>query len=562
MWSSVRFCVLFLLAFSSKYFSTFGNREALPHVNSHSNDASIDQIILIGTADGNLHAFDSALTKIWTTSTGNPLIYTKFPETSNQISDRRAIPTVDGSILWKDKNGFSKSSITAQSITEQTPFLTKDGLLLTGRKSSKVFGLNLRDGIVTHDFDIDYSKHRVKNGIRKSRVPVWIGRVDYLMKGIDTATGDTEFDLSYSELFPVISENEHTMTSERALILSNGVKDGGVIPFRVKSLISNPDGSFIFYGDQEALHSIPLELNSPIVCAYNLKFLEDVPQFHSKIAIHHSLHDLRSYHKISPRSKSLFRPSEIESKTTDVSVLIQPARNGHSVLENTLFAIEVESHPLHQLEENHLPILQGLPNPSNESIAFGTQKFGRRQIPTLATKRVRKAFLPSPSNLPFESEREKSSEREIHGLHNLRLGMPIDDSWLFDVIDKSRMSREQNAAQSQTDIAQHNELSSWKFSKLIVGFFLVISSFFLFYIATKSFIRTVPDSNLMVSSSSSDLSLGSMKISDKILGYGSHGTVVFHGELNGRAIAVKRMLSQFNKSIDRYFLFAFQYKPL
>ena len=39
---------------------------------------------------------------------------------------------------------------------------------------------------------------------------------------------------------------------------------------------------------------------------------------------------------------------------------------------------------------------------------------------------------------------------------------------------------------------------------------------------------------------------------EPILGYGSHGTVVFPGSLNGRPVAVKRMLSQFHKSADRY----------
>lgn len=38
---------------------------------------------------------------------------------------------------------------------------------------------------------------------------------------------------------------------------------------------------------------------------------------------------------------------------------------------------------------------------------------------------------------------------------------------------------------------------------------------------------------------------------EPILGYGSHGTVVFPGSLNGRPVAVKRMLSQFHKSADR-----------
>lgn len=39
---------------------------------------------------------------------------------------------------------------------------------------------------------------------------------------------------------------------------------------------------------------------------------------------------------------------------------------------------------------------------------------------------------------------------------------------------------------------------------------------------------------------------------EEILGYGSQGTVVYRGSLNGRPVAVKRILSQFAKSAERY----------
>ena len=47
------------------------------------------------------------------------------------------------------------------------------------------------------------------------------------------------------------------------------------------------------------------------------------------------------------------------------------------------------------------------------------------------------------------------------------------------------------------------------------------------------------------------LSVGSIKIYEDVLGYGSMGTVVLKGSLNGRPVAVKRMLTQMNRSADR-----------
>jgi len=46
-------------------------------------------------------------------------------------------------------------------------------------------------------------------------------------------------------------------------------------------------------------------------------------------------------------------------------------------------------------------------------------------------------------------------------------------------------------------------------------------------------------------------SRGRIKLSDKILGYGGHGTVVYRGELDGRHVAVKRMLKAYHASAKR-----------
>ena len=45
--------------------------------------------------------------------------------------------------------------------------------------------------------------------------------------------------------------------------------------------------------------------------------------------------------------------------------------------------------------------------------------------------------------------------------------------------------------------------------------------------------------------------IGSIRILNSVLGYGSHGTMVLKGSLNGRPVAVKRMLSQLNRAADR-----------
>jgi hypothetical protein len=47
------------------------------------------------------------------------------------------------------------------------------------------------------------------------------------------------------------------------------------------------------------------------------------------------------------------------------------------------------------------------------------------------------------------------------------------------------------------------------------------------------------------------ITIGKLEISPVILGYGSSGTIVFEGKLDGRRVAVKRMLSAFYKAAQR-----------
>jgi len=49
----------------------------------------------------------------------------------------------------------------------------------------------------------------------------------------------------------------------------------------------------------------------------------------------------------------------------------------------------------------------------------------------------------------------------------------------------------------------------------------------------------------------SDQRQGAIKLSDEVLGYGGHGTIVYRGELDGRHVAVKRMLKAYHASAER-----------
>jgi serine/threonine-protein kinase/endoribonuclease IRE1 len=45
--------------------------------------------------------------------------------------------------------------------------------------------------------------------------------------------------------------------------------------------------------------------------------------------------------------------------------------------------------------------------------------------------------------------------------------------------------------------------------------------------------------------------VGVISVTDTVLGFGGHGTVVYRGTLDGRQVAVKRMLKAYHASADR-----------
>lgn len=80
---------------------------------------------------------------------------------------------------------------------------------------------------------------------------------------------------------------------------------------------------------------------------------------------------------------------------------------------------------------------------------------------------------------------------------------------------------------------------------------VLLSKFMASYDSTFSYDDVVESVNQNLSDDSSKV--GALTIEETILGYGSQGTVVFRGSLNGRPVAVKRMLAHFNSSAERYF---------
>ncbi|KAJ1415678.1 hypothetical protein B484DRAFT_158841 [Ochromonadaceae sp. CCMP2298] len=203
-------------------------------------------VTILSTVDGSLHGVDQHMRRVWTTSTGGPMVSAQNRaqgeagasiqpegdlgyEGEGDESDAHdagrysVLPATDGSIMYHNHDGMRKTSVTARFLAEQAPFVSNEGLVFTGKRTTKVVGLDLSSGKVLHDFSGKASAGGALQGTEAlgggaKKLPsavgagtgavsrgsaVWFGRVDYSVRAVRSDSGEEQFNLSYSELMPL-----------------------------------------------------------------------------------------------------------------------------------------------------------------------------------------------------------------------------------------------------------------------------------------------------------------------------------------------------------------------
>ena len=194
---------------------------------------------LVGTVDGYIYAMNSENQELWKTPLlpGGSLVRSHQIDNSNrktvaketnsklgeeglewESSDSESsrpysvIPTMDGSIVVHSPHGMRKTTVKAQALAEKTPYSSKNGLIFTGHKNSRLLRLDLKNGRIIHDTGAgdgeplsSSTRRRTSNHAAEPIDHLWIGRVDYTLQAYDDITGLVQFNLTYSELQPLNS---------------------------------------------------------------------------------------------------------------------------------------------------------------------------------------------------------------------------------------------------------------------------------------------------------------------------------------------------------------------
>ena len=305
--------------------------------------------MIINTADGYLHGVDRANYRLlWSTSSGKPMLGTttsnldyvtdgsklnsEIESEQDKIQNRvveTIIPSIDGNVLihtgkamdfssndeddsvFIQSDTMRKTSVTARVLTENAPFISQDGVLFTGQKTTSILGLGLdmqtgdlisstadngervkqslpsennsnnfinRNEIVTRGDDAPVSEisrpsssssqssSSGSSNSERSSGTLWFGRVDYGLRATNLNSGQRYFDMTYGEWHPMVS-------SASLPALPDG-RSAIKAPSEAFSIVSTPLGE-MFLADEASGEVLikrgSLDLKSPVISAFSVK---------------------------------------------------------------------------------------------------------------------------------------------------------------------------------------------------------------------------------------------------------------------------------------------------
>ena len=395
-----------------------------------------EDLLLVGTVDGYLHALDLDGLVLWDFHTGSPLL-----SSHTHPSVERLIPAVDGSlyILDDSRNRLDRVGVDIQELVQRAPTVTPDHAW-TGTKTARMFVLDLVTGDVVRELNSEF--HQVD--IPTPPNTIMIGRADYIVQGTDRKPGHQQlWNMSFGKF---IADDELESGDDHHSITFD-VEDGGAsIAARDRA-----SGKLLW---RVAMDSQPVAL---------YRVLKD--EAGEAVVVELTGHKDRKTGYLQQGSRRM-----------GVHVL----KHGEQI-----YAIPDSSYvsPGNQLEAMV---------PPSHSTAVSTTMNGKIQsFYSVKTRNKRPRLIAPPEEDLSLIEMEDLPYTSVGGFYLILMGTILLGAGIM------------------------------------VGVALVVR-----FRTKAKMTPPLPQALKMV-------------VTDKVLGYGSCGTVVFEGRLEGRRIAVKRMLKEF-----------------
>jgi hypothetical protein len=581
-------------------------KEWVSEIDSKS-DPEEEELTIVGTVDGYIHAIDSQNQKKWSTSTGGSMISShQNPSFNSKVQrDYSIIPSLDGSLLVHNAGGMRKTSVKARMLAEKAPFMSVDGeLVFTGNRKSKVIGVDVDSGEITHEINIDgESPPAIQSNVLGEKSPLWIGRIDYTVRAFDGTSGAEQFNLSYTEIRPLshsrLSAHENAIMSNHKLELPSVkglVSKESKLPRLTraastsKALPNDHDQVIAIDASGESMYHA-VHVDSPAMSAFRIKRGLDHSGF--------DVEPMRVSNKgLLPRTDDNLSDDEVIEIRTSID-------GGIYALKTDPYEAD-DDHDNSGIEIDHGIRLHDMDSQMKRP---DVNRFSSSRITSslhLHSKQPLRGSLPLPPRTGSSQSTHATSDKTSNPSPCIFYPNTFMSTHEIDELTQKLLEDSKDYETAMCLVGHHRlipgQVNDLPFlppnqfdlpipvppqpsflSKIIkrnqnAVYTLLILLCLLILInldRIKKYVKVVllsmlsegnlssKDSDMRVSTISSDYSesidengkkiirVGALQVHEKILGYGSQGTVVFLGSLNGRPVAVKRMLSQFSRVADR-----------
>ncbi|KAJ3252083.1 bifunctional endoribonuclease/protein kinase ire1 [Boothiomyces macroporosus] len=470
---------------------------------------SVQDVVIVNTLDGCLHGVKKSTGQLlWSNQIKGPLV--KVTEAnSNQVSEAGDAsleefhndkimfipePAGDGDLYYgQPGKQMEKFGISLKDMVQGSVGKLVNGLMITGGKNTEIIALDSLTGDIVRTYGIDGGPNSCESSTDEA---VFIGRTEYYLHIWNVKTEKLMWNISLVEFSPTGDSLEFVGKPRLSTDPTGGfsIEDDGKSTFKLKTGIP-----------------IRASFDSPVMAAFDVSLGEYGVQVHQSYAAQPKK-DGKDVVQVSNIDGTLYLLSHENLPAIDSNGEQKAATDlipagcvpGSAIYPECVVGNYEFDSPLPKKEYRTITMRDSMWDDVYWKII---STLFLSIIASMAIKQLyftRKLFLEKKmedQELPTTSEKEKL---------------------LSELQDVSVQSENTPVEEPQEDpVEVEASMHSVK--------------------STRSSTTTVPSTNA---------TLQNITVTDNILGYGSHGTVVLEGTFEGRKVAVKRMLADFYDVAD------------
>eukprot|EP00898_Chlorokybus_atmophyticus_P001021 jgi/Chlat1/191/Chrsp1S03110 len=543
--------------------------------------------LYVSLLDGTVHAIEPSTGSIqWSFSSGAPLVSSsrQFGSAEDlENADGHIFPGADGVLYaYRQNQPLQRLPLTVKELVELGPSMTPDGALLYGELRTTVYELDAGTGALqqTHysrsdlgtsmeadddalvlrnkgmwvaaqlciDADVPDNPSFVMRPPGQGRT-VLIGRKDYTVRSVERSTGVEHWNLSFSQVAPITphhggvnaigppaseSSSQHLIVDAYKHLHSTDVNtgwDAWSVEFMTQPvayfmgsgqpLLLAPDAEIDQHGSVMVglmggqLYALPSPEHAVMS---SRRALDDAPYFEVPDLSEHSTVLMPFSFKSAQQQQWLClvenytatnAPDMIHRPQTKRRLPQLPAANSSSMPSKALPAADGESlgeraTVFSSIASLHSGIWALLGAAASLSVVYA-----RRLLKQRRSGALRPSIVVTTPNKPAKRKKSKKAS-------NLPVKSSLADDDQIEAVAVKSPGDSAGAREARTKLLNSGS------GKLAVD--------------------NLPPGAIRV---------GRLVVGPRVLGYGSHGTVVYDGKLDGRTVAVKRLLGQFYETAQK-----------